>query len=161
MIYVIMYCKESEMRYKKPFWVTLFWKQNKYHRHGVLVHTLKVLYHVTKTGRFDLIPAALLHDIGKPFVAHHDAEDIKGGCKEYSFTNHEEISWYLIRNWPSWLLSDYSKEVIRHHYLIRALGKEKTKNPKKYNRLKKRWDKLSKDMKKDLKTFIIADDLAK
>ena len=36
----------------KAFWETLLFKQNKWHRHGVLIHTLKVVYQVLKAPLF-------------------------------------------------------------------------------------------------------------
>ncbi|MEO1938451.1 MAG: HD domain-containing protein, partial [Sulfurimonas sp.] len=67
----------------KPFLKTLLWKQNKHHRHGVLLHTLRVAYYAMKNGDFKMLPAALLHDIGKPVVAYQKPEDIPLG--EYIF----------------------------------------------------------------------------
>ena len=143
-------------RYKRPFWTTLFWHQNEHHKHGVLVHTLKVTYHLIKKGRWDLVPAGLLHDLGKPFTAHKKTEDI--GTPHFSFTNHEEASYHLIKNWK---ISDYTKNIVRWHYLIRAMNKEKKRNPKKYKRLKRVWDGLDDNFKKDLGVFLACDDLGK
>jgi len=149
-------------RYGKAFWTTMLWHQNKWHLHGVTVHTLKVMYHVIKKGRLDLLPAALLHDIAKPITAYHDADDIKGGCKDYSFTNHEELSYRIIKNWPNWLISDYNKNIVRYHYHIRGMHKAKLKNKiGKYNRYKRDWDRLDLDFKKDLGVFLACDDLGK
>jgi len=147
------------MRYNKAFWKTLFWHQNKWHKHGVFVHTLKVAYHVAKMGRFDLIPAALLHDIAKPLTAYHDKEDIAGGCKDYSFTNHEELSYHLIKNWP---VSDKTKNIVRYHYHIRGMHKARAKgNLGKLNRYKRGWNKLTPRLKDDLGLFLKCDDKAK
>ena len=149
-------------RYKKAFWKTLFWHQNKWHAHGVAVHTLKVMYHCAKKGRFDLLGAALLHDIAKPLSAYHDDEDIKTGCKDYSFTNHEELSYQLIKKWPKWLVSDKTKNIVRYHYHIRGMKKAKEKGQiGKYNRYKREWDKLDEKTKKDLGVFLACDDLGK
>ncbi len=145
-------------RYGKAFWITLFLKQNKHHKFGVALHTLAVASHVIIRKNYKMMPAAILHDIGKMSVAYHDEEDIKGGCKEYSFTSHEEAGYHFIKNW--WI-SDYTKNLVRYHYLIRSLGKEKLRNPKKYKRLKRIWDKLDDNFKKDLGEFLICDDLGK
>lgn len=149
-------------RYGKAFWKTLFWHQNKWHAHGVAVHTLKVMYHLAKKGRYDLLGAGLLHDIAKPLTAYHDKEDIENGCKDYSFTNHEELSYRIIKNWPVWLVSEKTKNIVRYHYHIRGMHKAKLKNNLgKYNRYKRDWDKLSLDFKKDLGVFLACDDLGK
>jgi len=146
--------------FTKPFLKTLFWHQNKWHKHGVLVHTLKVVYHAVKIGRLDLVPAALFHDIGKPYTAYHDKEDIEGGCKDYSFTNHEEISYYIVKDWK--FLSRRTKNIIRYHYHIRAIKKARKKgNIGKLNRLLRDWKKLSPALKADLAVFLKIDDLAK
>ena len=62
--------------FSKPFLRSLFWKQNKHHRHGVLLYTLRVAWYTLKHGDFKMIPAVLLHDIGKPFSAYQKPEDI-------------------------------------------------------------------------------------
>jgi predicted HD phosphohydrolase len=142
---------------KKSFWVTLFWKQNNWHRHSVLVHTLKVAYLLARDGHWGLVPAALLHDVGKPYVAFRDAKDEITG--EYSFTNHEEISYHLIKNLP---VSDYTKTIVRYHYLHRGMKKAKEKgNFARYRRLRKIWDKLPTYLKRDLDLFLKYDDLGK
>ena len=143
--------------FSKPFLLTLFWKQNKYHRHGVLVHTLKVLYHTLKNKDYKLLPSALLHDIGKPFVAYQDEEDVKTG--EWSFTDHEEKSYQIIKNWN--FISEYTKKIVRYHYLIRDIEKHKTKDPKRSEEKKRIWDSLDEYMQEDLRRFIRYDDLGK
>lgn len=67
----------------KFFFISLFWKQNKWHKHGVFIHTLRVVYYTFKGKEYRMIPAALLHDIGKPFVAY-----IREGEKDLSFIDH-------------------------------------------------------------------------
>jgi hypothetical protein len=147
-------------RYGKAFWKSLFWHQNKWHRHGVLIHTLKVVYHVAKVKRYDLIPAAVLHDVAKPLTAYHDAEDIEGGSVDYSFTNHEELSYRIIKNIP-WV-SDYTKNIVRYHYHIRGMFKARQKGQAgKLHRYKREWKKLTPEFKNDLAVFLKADDLAK
>jgi len=147
-------------RINKLFFKTLFWHQNKWHRHGVLVHTLKVMYHVAKAGRLDLLPAAMLHDIAKPLTAYHDKEDIEGGCVDASFTNHEELSYHIIKDW-NWI-SNKTKNIVRYHYHIRGMHKAKVKgNIGKYNRYKRGFDKLHPRMKYDLAFFLKCDDKGK
>ena len=143
--------------FTKPFLKTLFWKQNKHHRHGVLMHTLRVTYYALKNGDYKMIPAALLHDIGKPVVAYQKPEDIE--VNEYSFTDHEESSYQIIKEWG--FVSDYTKDLVRYHYLIRDIVKHKVKDPKRYNDKKERWDKLNLQTQKDLEHFLKYDDLGK
>ena len=144
--------------FSRIFWITLFFKQNKYHKYGVLLHTLKVCYKVLKDGNYKYFNVALFHDIGKPFVAYQDKEDIK--MHEYSFTNHEEISYYIIKNW--FFLSNWTKNMVRYHYIIRDLQKAKEKNNlKKVKRLEKIWAKLDSNFKNDLKIFLKYDDFGK
>jgi len=142
----------------KNFLITLFWKQNKYHKHSVLVHTLKVVYHCLKRKNYKMILAAFLHDIGKPFVAYQKEENKENN--EYSFTDHEEKSYQLIKNIP--FLSNYTKNLVRYHYLIRRMDKAKEKNDfKNLNKCLKIWNNLDNDFKKDLYEFQICDDLGK
>lgn len=141
----------------KPFLKTLFITQNQHHKHAVLGHTLKVVCYAIKAKQYKFIIPALLHDIGKPYVAYQDEKDLVRGT--WSFTNHEEFSWYIIRNW---FLPDYAKLIVRNHYLIRDIYLSNIKRKtKRYNRLLKRWNKLDDNLKKDLEAFLILDDLAK
>ena len=145
--------------YSKTFLRTLFIKQNHWHRHSVLGHTFKVVFYAIKTKQYKFIAPALFHDIGKPFVASQESpKDIARDT--YSFTNHEEMSWYIVKNWP--FLSNWTKDIIRYHYLIRDiyLAKEKGKTAR-YNRIIKRWKKLSPELKKDLDAFLLLDDAGK
>ena len=147
-------------RNTKAFLTTMFIKQNKYHNHSVIGHTIKVVFELIKMQRYDLVAAGFLHDIAKPLSAYQDEGDILTG--EYSFTNHEIFGYHMIKNWPTWLVSDYSKNIVRHHYLIRGLHKSKKKNNiPKYKRLKRIWDKLDNNFKVDLSVFMTADDLGK
>ena len=147
-------------RFKTPFWVTTFWHQNKHHKHGVLVHTLMVTYHLAKKGHWKMVPAGILHDIAKGMTAYKDADDILEDLGDYSFTNHEVFGWYLIKDWG--FVSDYTKDIVRHHYLIRAMHKARKKgNTPKLKRLKRIWNKLDDDFKKDLAAFLVCDDLGK
>ena len=146
--------------YSYNFWKSLLFRQNDHHRYGTFRHTVMVAYHLIKAKEYKLIPAATMHDFGKPFTAKPDKDDIARGNGELSFANHEAISYLVIKNWG--FVSGYSKEIVRHHYLIRGMGKAKKKNElPKYRRLKRTWDGLSLEMKKDLAIFLKADDLAK
>ena len=105
-----------------------------------------------------MVPAALLHDIGKPFTAYRkDAEDREYG--EYSFTDHEEMSYQIIKNWP--FLSDYTKNLVRYHYLIRDLEKSKKEDLPRYAKKYAIWEKLDQDFKEDLARFMMYDDAGK
>lgn len=141
----------------KSFFTTLFIKQNKYHKYSVLVHTLRVTEEVIKAKRYDFIAAALLHDIGKPFAAYQKPEDIETG--EYSFTDHEEKSYQIIKNW--FFISEYSKKLVRYHYIIRDIQKRKEKADIKYVELEKTFDSFEESFKKDLYEFMRCDDLGK
>lgn len=141
-----------------PFWRSLLWVQNRHHRHGVLMHTMKVCYYAIKAKRVDMLAPALLHDLGKPFTARaRNIEDVELGY--YSFHNHEEFSYYLIRHWP---VSDQTKKVVRYHYLIRGIHlAEKRQQLQKLKRLQRIWTSLSEQEKADLHQFLVFDDLAK
>ncbi len=142
---------------RKEFFITLIVKQNKWHKHGVLGHTLKLVYHAIKAKRYNMVMAGLLHDIGKPIVAYQDESDKITG--EYSFHNHEEISYQMIKKLP---FSQYTKDLVRFHYLIRGMQKSKEKKQiGKYHRMKRSYDKLDRCFLKDLKVFMNFDDKAK
>jgi len=143
--------------FSKPFLKTLFWKQNAHHRHGVLVHTLRVTYYAFRAKNYRMIPAALLHDIGKPVVAYQKEEDIPVG--EYSFTDHEEKSYEMIKDWR--FVSDYTKKLVLHHYLIRDRAKHKIKEQDRYAKKTKIWERLTPEMQDDLKQFLKYDDRGK
>ncbi|UCN01265.1 HD domain-containing protein [Sulfurimonas sp. SWIR-19] len=137
---------------------SLFFTQNKWHQHGVLVHTLRVTYYALKAGDFKFFAAALLHDIGKPFVAYKkDAEDYE--FHEWSFTDHEEKSYQIIKNWP--FISEYTKKIVRYHYLIRDIKKSKKEDLPRYAQKKEIWDALDEDLQEDLQRFLHYDDLGK
>ncbi len=144
--------------FRPYFFISLIYKQNKWHKHGVFVHTLKVVYYTIKSKRYDMIVAAILHDIGKPIVAYKDDEDQFTG--ELSFTNHEEISYQLIKNIP--IISQYTKNLVRYHYLIRGIkNAKKKKQINKYRRLQRIYNKLDSKFISDLKLFLTFDDLGK
>ncbi len=150
--------KKRNSFFSLPFWRSLFFVQNKYHQHGVLLHTLRVVWKTLKAGEWKMLPAALLHDIGKPFTAYiKDEEDKTFG--EYSFTDHEEMSYEIIKDWP--FLSDYTKNLVRYHYLIRDLEKSKKEDLPRYAQKYAIWEELEDDFKKDLEIFIKLDDLGK
>lgn len=142
----------------KAFLTTMFIKQNKYHAHSVIGHTIKVAYELAKKGRWDLVPAGILHDIAKPLSAYQDQEDLITG--EYSFTNHEVFGYLVIKD--CLFISDYTKNIVRYHYIIRGMHKAKLKDDlPKYRRLKRIWNGLSDNFKADLGIFLAADDLGK
>ncbi len=144
--------------FSRPFLESLFFVQNKWHQHGVLVHTIRVLYYTLKAGELRFFAAALLHDIGKPVCAYKkDDEDIEFG--EYSFTDHEERSYEIIKSWP--FVSDYTKQIVRYHYLIRDIKKSKEEDMPRYESKKKIWDSLDSSLKKDLEKFLLYDDFGK
>ncbi len=142
----------------KPFLKSLFFTQNKWHQHGVFLHTLRVTYHVLKAGEFKFFASGVLHDIGKPFTAFiKDEEDIE--FNEYSFTDHEERSYQIIKNWP--LISEYTKNIVRYHYLIRDIKKSKIEDLQRYAKKQAVWETLDDTTKEDLRRFLIYDDLGK
>ena len=143
--------------FRKEFFITLFVKQNNYHRYGVFNHTLALVIHAIKYKQYKMIPAAVLHDIGKPIIAFQDEKDKTTG--EYSFHNHEELSYQIIKNWK---ISTYTKNLVRFHYLIRGMSKAKQRNQiGKYKRMKRSYDSLDDNFRKELKLFMKFDDLAK
>lgn len=150
--------KGKDMRNPKAYLMTLFIKQNKYHANGVLLHTLHVTYQAIKAKQYRMIVPALLHDIGKPAVAYQKPEDVINN--EYSFTNHEEAGYQIIKNW--FFINDYTKNMVRYHYLLRDMEKSKKKgNFARYRRLVRIFNKLPQDFKKDLGIFLKLDDLGK
>ena len=141
----------------KTLLVTIFWKQNNFHAHGVLIHTLRVTWEIIKTRHWKMIPAGLLHDVGKPIAAHQKPEDVINN--EYSFTDHEDRSFQIIKNWP--FVSEYTKNLVRYHYLIRRMSKAKKKEISEYDSLRKTYDSFTPEFKKDLSIFLRCDDLGK
>ncbi len=144
--------------FSKPYLKSLFFIQNNWHQHGVLVHTLRVFYYALKAKEYKMLMATLLHDIGKPSVAYQkDDEDIKFG--EYSFTDHEEKSYQIIKDW--FFISEYTKQIVRYHYLIRDIKKSKVEDKSRYDTKLKIYNSLTPAMQEDLKRFLIYDDLGK
>ena len=141
-----------------PFLDSLFFTQNLWHQHGVFVHTLRVTYYILKAGEFQFFAAGLLHDVGKPFTAFKkDEEDYE--FNEWSFTDHEERSYQIIKNWS--FISDYTKNVVRYHYLIRDIKKSKKEDLQRYAQKSKIWESLEEDFKEDLHRFLSYDDAGK
>ena len=142
---------------KKEFYITLFIKQNKCHRYGVLLHTFAVAFHILKAKEYKMLAAAFLHDIGKPYVAYQNEKDKI--TKEFSFHNHEEISYHIIKKWK---VSEYTKKLVRYHYIIRGMQKAKEKNHLgRYNRMKRSFENLDENFKKELELCMHFDDLGK
>lgn len=112
---------------------------------------------VIKSRQWKMVAAGLLHDVGKPASAHQKPEDIINN--EFSFTNHEEKSFQIIKNWP--FVSNYTKNLVRYHYLIRRMSKAKKKGLNEYERIKLTYDGFSEEFKKDLSVFLRCDDLGK
>ena len=150
--------KKRNSVFSLPFWRSLLFVQNKYHQHGVFLHTLRVFWNALKHGKWKFLPAALLHDIGKPFVAYvKDDEDRE--FREYSFTDHEEMSYQIIKNWS--FISEYTKNLVRYHYLVRDLEKSKKEDLPRYAKKYEIWEYLDEDFKEDLKEFLKIDDAGK
>jgi len=144
--------------FSKPFLKSLFFTQNKWHQHGVFLHTLRVTYYCLRGGDFKFFAAALLHDVGKPVTAFVKDDEDKI-FHEYSFTDHEEKSYQIIKNWS--FISQYTKNIVRYHYLIRDIKKSQYENIERYALKKPIWDSLDNGMQADLKQFLIYDDLGK
>lgn len=142
----------------KVLFVTTFIKQNKWHNSGVFGHTLKVMAQVVKHNDWKFFTAAVLHDIGKPLIAfQNEADKI---TDTYSFVDHEEAGYLVVKDWR--FLSDWNKNIVRHHYLVRDMMKSKEKgNVSRYNAKKAIWNNLSEEMQKELKQFMQYDDAAK
>jgi len=144
--------------YSYAFLDSLFFTQNLWHQHGVLIHTLRVTYYALKAREFQFLSAALLHDVGKPFSAFKkDEEDYE--FNEWSFTDHEERSYQIIKNWP--FISEYTKQIVRYHYLIRDIKKSKKENLARFCKKSVIWDSLDDNMREDLRRFLIYDDRGK
>ena len=136
---------------------SFLYRQNEWHAHGVFLHTVKVTYYAVFKGGFKYLACALLHDVGKPITAFQNPEDIEKDI--YSFTDHEERSYQIIKDWP--LISDWTKLMVRHHYLIRSMSKEKDRNPDLYVEKRAAWESLPEELKVELAKFLKYDDLGK
>ena len=105
-----------------------------------------------------MIPAAFLHDISKPFVAYQKPEDIP--INEYSFTDHEERAYQMIKFLRG--VSEYTKDIVRYHYLLRDMDKSlERNNTKRYKEKKQIWAGLSDQFHQYLRKFQKCDDAAK
>ncbi len=146
--------------YRKPFiffWITLLYRQNNYHKHGVLVHTLKVVYAVLKAKDYRFLAVAFLHDIGKPFVAYQRPKDKLQNI--YKFTAHEEKSYEMIKNWS--FISDWTKQIVRYHFIITDMKRTKNKDLEKYDKLENIWNNFDQNFQEDLQTFLKYDNFGK
>ncbi len=140
------------------FWHSLLIKQNRHHKYGVLFHTFKVTLAVIKSKDYKFIASALLHDIAKPFVTYIDEKKEDG--YGYSFTDHEEKSYLIIKNW--FFLSDWTKDIVRYHYIIRDISKcEEEGKLERLARLQKSWDSLDDKFIEELRVFIVYDEYGK
>jgi len=111
-----------------------------------------------KAGEFKMLGAGLLHDVGKPFTAFvKDEEDV--AFNEYSFTDHEERSYQIIKNWK--FVSEYTKNLVRYHYLIRDIKKSKIESIERYTQKQNIWNSLDEEMQEELRRFLHYDDLGK
>lgn len=130
------------------------------------MHTLKVFW-LALVSESKFCAAALFHDIGKPLVATLDEDGY-----DYSFTNHEERSYQIVKNWP--FISEFTKDLIRHHYITRRIERdsERLKEGKNssngdlvtqegINEMIKTYNSFSREFKMDLKKFKVLDDKAK
>jgi CRISPR/Cas system-associated endonuclease Cas3-HD len=150
--------KSKNKFFSKIFWITLLFKQNRYHKYGVFLHTFKVFLGVLKDKNYKYIAVALFHDIGKPSMAYQDDEDKHTG--EYSFTDHEEKSYQIVKNW--FFLSLWTKNMIRYHYIIRDIQRSKKRNNfARLRRLEHSWGKLDGKFVKNLEIFLKYDDYGK
>jgi hypothetical protein len=147
----------SKKRSCKFFFITLFFRQNDYHKHGVSVHTLKVVYKVLIEKDYKFLAAAILHDIGKPYVAYQRPQDIENNI--YKFTNHEEKSYEIIKSWP--FVSTWTKNIVRYHFIIIDLKRKKENNDKAYIKLEQKWNSFDKKFQEELETFLKYDNFGK
>lgn len=144
--------------------IVTFWRQNSWHKHGVFVHTLNVVFSTIKYKDYKMIPAAIMHDFGKPGVS---TRDVDKDILSYSFKGHEEKSYEIIKDWS--FVSEYTKQLVRWHYLIRGKSKDKEKYEstnkesfkKEYERQQREWDNLDESVKNDLRRFLQHDDNGK
>lgn len=126
-----------------------------------------VFWYALLSSRRRFLLAALLHDIGKPFVATFDGDDYG-----YSFTNHEEKSYQMIKRIP--FISNYTKNLVRYHYIIRRIVKDSEKlsegknssngdliTQESISEMINTYNSFSKEFKRDLRMFQKLDDKAK
>lgn len=149
---------ESKLKFWKNFFISLFIKQNHWHTSSVFGHTLKVMFVTLKHRDYKYFIPAFYHDFGKPFTATQDESDIQFGT--YSFPDHEEKSFQIIKEWP--FLSDWTKTIVRYHYLIRDIDKSLRKGKiERHNEKKAIFESLSDELKEELQIFMNYDDEGK
>ncbi len=156
--------KKGEKAKLLDMFITVFWRQNTWHKHGVLMHTIGVTLSVLKDKDYKMLSAALLHDVGKPSCAIRDEDK---DTLSYSFHFHEEKSYQMIKNIG--FISDYTKNLVRWHYLLRGKHKSLQKYHKtgdnfhlqEHERQKNIWENLDENFQNDLKKFLIHDDTGK
>ncbi len=101
-----------------------------------------------------MLLGALLHDIGKPFSAFPNNRGT------YSYKNHAEVSYQLIKNLG--FISDYTKNLVRYHFLLRSTEKAKEKGKiAEYKKGLTVIQTLDTQFKRDLELFQTLDDRAK
>ena len=81
-----------------------------------------------------------MHDIGKPSTAYIKNRD-DADNSEYSFTDHEEKSYQIIKNW--FFISEHTKKIVRYHYLIRDIKKSKVEDFARYKTKKAVWENIT------------------
>lgn len=126
-----------------------------------------VFWYTLLSSRRRFLLAALLHDIGKPFVA-----TLKLDGYDYSFTNHEEKSYQMIKRIP--FISNYTKKLVRYHYLRRRIIKDSKKlkegrrasngdpvTQESINKMIDIYNSLPRKFQRDLRMFQKLDDKAK
>ena len=57
------------------------------------------------------------------FYKCNDIDKATIGLNEHRFTDHEEKSYEVIKNWI--IVSDYTKQLVRYHYLVRDIKRRK------------------------------------
>ena len=62
--------------FRKEFFITLFLKQNKHHRFGVLLHTLALVYHTTRHKQYKIYHQ-LFYMILENLLLHFKTRKIK------------------------------------------------------------------------------------
>ncbi|MBT6107968.1 MAG: phosphohydrolase, partial [Campylobacteraceae bacterium] len=77
----------------------------------------------------------------------------------YSFTSHEEKSYDIIKNWP--FISDWTKDIVRYHFIILDMKRKKNKEEEKYQDLKNIWNTFDDSFQQDLQIFLKYDSFGK
>jgi hypothetical protein len=136
--------------FTKKFWHTLLFKQNNQYPYGIIIYNIKTLWNILKNKDYRFIPVALLHTIGKPFAAYQTQKDIIN--KEYSFTDHEEVSYQIIQNYS--FINQWTKDMVRYHNLLNIINTNEQNNASHKNQHYKKihWE-LDDSFIDDLKQF--------